>query len=199
VTLSPYVTIKADGKVHRCALLGIQQGEIHIGTEHFYQTPSPVVVSFQRINITGDIVYCRPKESGYRTCIVPTGGYSGRSEPRFPIDEPATLIALPDGGDIWSTSCRLTDFSRSGLGLTIAEEVSVGTMACVEANSSLVVGRVRFSKITDEGIFRVGMELTDILIDHVPLTSNWVIVERLRHKFAEFILGRPIPGFKAPQ
>lgn len=198
MTLSPIVRVEINGTILSCSLLGINRGEIHLKTEQSFQPGFQVVVAFERVSLTGEVVYSKTEEQGFRTCIVlRTGDHAGRTEPRFPIDEPATLIVLPDAAPIWSSSCRLVDFSRSGLGLMTSAEVNPGTMACVETTSLLVVGEVCYSGQHEPGLFQVGIELTDVLLDEGLSSRNAGLIARIRVKLAEFILGRPISRFRA--
>lgn len=68
----------------------------------------------------------------------------------------ATILGHPDD----TVRCRIRDFSRSGMCITVEQDIPCGKIVKVEWDAHFLVGRVeRVSAVG--GTFRVGLELLD--------------------------------------
>ena len=182
---------------YRCVLVGIEHGNVLLECEKWIEPSSDVVLTFDRITLKGTVRYCHTKHNAHSVSVAVADSESpeGRATPRFPMDEPGTLIALGDAGTA-IFQCRLTDISRSGLGLKSESEVPVDSMICIETSSIMVAGKVRRCTPNDDGSFRVGVAVTDVLSDRgTAAVSVWAIAG-IRLRLAEFILGRPIESVR---
>ena len=178
---------------YRCVLVGIEHGNVLLESEKWIEPSSDVVLTFDRITLKGTVRYCNTKHNRHSVsvAVADSGSPEGRATPRFPMDEPGTLIALGDAGTA-IYKCRLTDFSRSGLGLKSESEVQVDSMVCIETSSIMVAGKVRRCTPNGDGSFQVGVAVTDILSDRGTERGSVWSIAGLRLRLAEFILGRPI-------
>lgn len=174
-----------------CSLIGIERGQIHLNTQKWLEPGTRAVLKIDGISVTGEIDYCNRKKEEYRTCF--TVGHR-RSAPRFPINEPGTLTVLGEE-QTHSSACSLTDLSVSGLGLTTSMEVTAGSMICVQTGSMLAVGEVRHCRQDSAGMFRVGVEVTDVLSNEAARRAR----KGFRQRLAELILGYQIGPLQARQ
>ncbi len=177
-----------------CIMIGIEQGSVLLDCAEPIDPGNDVILTFDRISLRGSVRYSRPRRSRHRVSVGIDGSEHSeeRTAPRFPMDEPGALMALGDDGTV-VLECRLTDFSRSGLGLRSPQEVAVGTMICIETSSILVAGSVRRCLPFGDGVtWQVGVAVTDVLTDDgTKRTSGWSFA-RFRLRLAEIILGREI-------
>jgi hypothetical protein len=192
-----------------CILLGIANSEIHLRATHRVAPASRVTVRFEHVSVPGEVLYCKPKEREWLACIGFTSSHRDQTDPRFPVDFPARVITLDKSGSVRSDG-RVTDISLSGLvvlarqhshlsvtvqnnGLTVAHSVSPGSMICVETGVILAIGSVRYCHHhPGKELYRIGMEITDILHGAEQLPRFGVRLDSVRRKLAELILGRQL-------
>jgi hypothetical protein len=194
-TRTPEVLLAAGesgGQAWRCALIGIENGRVLLESGKWIEPSSKVRLTFDRIALRGTVRYCNPGRNLYRVSVVVAESESEqRTALRFPMDEPGTLIALGAQGTV-ATPCRLTDFSRAGLGLESPCAIALDTMICVETSSIMVAGNVRRCLPKDNGAYHLGIAVTDILSDRQTRRVSPWSVAGMRLRLAEVILGRPI-------
>ncbi len=172
-----------------CVLLGIADGQIHLRSEKWIGESARVVVTFEHVVVSGEVLYCTLKDGYYRTCIKMDDEGHGRKEPRFPLDEPCSLTLLEDARSVRIRS-QLIDVSQSGLGLRTSVSAAVGSMAYVETRTMLIVGEVRHCR--QQGVeFILGMSTSDIISASRAQAARSRL-GRLRWRLAEIILGRRI-------
>ena len=112
-------------------LLGIGNGEAHILSAVWFGESSQVILILDGLAIAGEVQFSSRKEDGYRTAIKLGSELERiRREPRFPVDRPGRITMLRKTGTVRS-ECRLTDMSRSGLGLIACQPAEEGCMAYV--------------------------------------------------------------------
>ncbi|MGA2711747.1 MAG: PilZ domain-containing protein, partial [Bryobacteraceae bacterium] len=146
-----------------------------------------VFVKFKKVTLEAIVQYSNPKDAGYRLCLSVTGEPERRRrEPRLPVHQPATITSLCDGAIVFEGT--LTDLSRSGLRAQIREPLMVGTIVCVETQTTIVVGEIRHCGERD-GHYEIGVEITDILTDTILPDDKTGIIEDLRWKLATLIVG----------
>lgn len=179
--------------VQSCVMIGIASGDVLLECERWVEPSTTVILTFDRIKLSGRVRYCNRKVNGYRISVaVGPESPQERAAPRFPMDEPGRLIVLADGGSV-SVPCRLTDFSRAGLGLKSTAAVAADSMICVETSSVMVAGNIRRCVPNSMGSFDVGIAVTDILSDRIIESgSSLRSGSGIRLWLAELILGRPI-------
>jgi hypothetical protein len=198
----PIVTLETSTpgtSAKECVLLTIGCNELHLRASGFLAPATRVKVHFEHVEINGEVLYSRLKEDAWITCIGFESDEQGRVDPRFPVDLPASVTALSETGSV-RAEARITDMCRAGLGLTVAESVRAGSMVCVETGAILVIGSVRYChRQPGKDLFRIGMEITDILHGTQKLRGFSSRMGSLRRKLAQVILGRPLhPGFDIP-
>ncbi len=181
VFLAPAHDLKA---AMPCVLLGINQGAVHLSTRSWIAPGTRALMRFEHLVVQGNVDYCVEKHGEYLTCVISD---DGRNSPRFPVDEPGSLTVL--SGELNEKfECRLTDLSRSGLGVDTLAQVEVGWMICVLTASMLAVGEVRHQRQNGDGSRHVGISVTDVISDQTAQRRK----KGVRHRFAEVILGRRI-------
>jgi hypothetical protein len=148
------------------------------------------VLKFDHVAIPGTVLSSRQNENFYRTCVEVTPSDHVRRDPRFPLHEPCS-IGILGNGDETRIKGRLTDFSKSGLGLHSGGYVEIGTMVYVETRSLLIAGEVRHCRRRPNGTFTVGLETTDIFSDFRE-GKSLPMFYRSRRWLAELILGHPV-------
>jgi hypothetical protein len=173
-------------------MMGIEHDSVLLECEKWIEPSTDVKLTFDRITLNGTVRYCNVRQNRHRVSVAVADSESAeqRATPRFPMDGPGTLIALGDPGTV-VFQCRMTDFSHSSLGLKSPSEVALGTMVCIETSSIMVAGSVRRCLPDDDGSFKIGVAVTDILSDQAGRRSLWSTAG-IRLRLAEIILGRPI-------
>jgi hypothetical protein len=114
------------------------------------------------------------------------------------------MVIVPEHPSPGRSEGRITDYSWSGLGVSgfgveSALTVTVGAAICVNVDGMLIAGVVRNYRRCDDGTVHAGIEVTDAMSAVDPNPSVRSFMEKFRHRFAEFILGRPIditPAFR---
>jgi hypothetical protein len=173
------VTVEgSDGPKFNGTLLRIGNGQLHLQSDRWIEPGCRIAACFNHITVKGDVTYCKWRHEGeYLTCVdVARESAQQRSEPRFPIDTPGTVILIGDQGTTVMNGV-ITDMSSSGLGLRIPSEAPVSSTVCVETDKVLVAGEVRHCN-TVPGGFSAGILLTDVFSDqaapHRPSRGIWM-------------------------
>ena len=174
---------RANGLIS-CNLIGIDRSRIHLSAKQWVKPGTGAVLKFERIKVAGEVGYCDRKDDEFLTCFI-VG--NSRRAPRSPIDETGLITVLGDE-DAVTAECKLKDVSRFGLSLDAKTMVKLGAMVCVQTDSIVVVGEVRNQSSNFDGSYRTGVEIADMLSDDEALQRH----RTLRHRVAEFVLGRPI-------
>lgn len=160
------VTLRSEGsdKNIACVLRDIGHGRVHLYAGEMIMPETRVVVAFEQFTMNGEVKYCTSRGNLYTVSVdVTTTPASQRREPRFPVDIPGKVILMSDSGTMAFRGV-ITDFSRSGLGLTVPVAVEVGSIACIETATMLVVGEVRHCRTEGEGRFVAGLAMSDVLM-----------------------------------
>jgi hypothetical protein len=178
----------SDAPPWHCALVGIAYGRVHVYADRAITAETRVIVKFSAVALEAIVQWCEPKDSGYRVSLSVTAEpEKRRRELRLPIQQPAVIISLSD--NTITADCTLTDISRSGFRAHLREPLAVGTMVCVETQATIIVGEVRRCQKHRE-YHEIGVEITDILTNPDTADGNMGIVEALRWKLAELIVGK---------
>lgn len=192
---NPNVLVEVVGRVgppYTCGLLGIGNGEAHLLSANCFGESSKVILIFDRLAISGEVLYSKRKGDAYRTAVsLGSDRERERKEPRFPINQVGRITILNAAGTICGL-CILTDMSGSGLGLTTLHQADLACMVYVVGDFGLVVGEVRHCRRDDNGRYRIGIKTTGVYANtessHRPLT----FLQKVRWKAAEAILGRSL-------
>jgi hypothetical protein len=171
-----------------CALIGIAYGRLHVNADRAVTAGTRVIVKFKAVTLVAIVQWCEPKDSGYRLSLSVTAEREKRRrEPRLPVQQPAVIMSLSDNTS--TADCTLTDVSRSGLRVRLREPLAAGTMVCVETQATIIDGEVRHCQKHHE-YHEIGLEITDILTNADSPDGNIGVVEALRWKLAELIVGK---------
>jgi hypothetical protein len=174
-------------------LLGIGNGEAHILSAIWFGESSQVILILDDLVIAGEVQFSSRKQDGYRTAIrLGSELERDRREPRFPVDRLGRITMMSKTGTV-RAECRLTDMSRSGLGLIACQPAEEGCMVYVVGDFGLVTGEVRHCTSATDGQFRLGLETTGIyggIGDRhcAPLS----FLQKVRLKVARAILGKKL-------
>lgn len=180
-----------------CSIVRFERGEIHVRADRRIPPSTSVSVGLDGVTVCGLVSYCTLEESGYCICITTTGGDdSRRSALRRPVNVPCAVIVPGEPDHGWREG-RIVDYSWSGLGVKSPLNVQVGTTLCVKTDTMLTAGVVRHYRRCDDGWSHQGIEVTDVLFAEDRDPGNGRFIENVRHRFAEFILGRPIDNVKS--
>jgi hypothetical protein len=178
----------SDAPAWHCALIGIAYGRVHLYADRAVTAETRVIVKFKAVTLEAIVQWCEPKDSGYRVSVSVTAELENRRrEPRLPIQQPAVIMSLSD--NTITADCTLTDVSRSGLRAQLREPLAVGAMVCIETEAIIISGEVRRCQQHHE-YHEIGVEITDILTNADTPDGNMGVVDGLRWKLAEFIVGK---------
>ena len=149
-----------------CKLLGIAGGDAHLFSETWLEPGIEVKIHFTMVSLSGVVVYSKGKQAGYRVSVhLDTGTDRVRREPRFPIQFHGIATVFDDEKAV-VVPALLTDISRSGLGMQLEVAAPVDAMICIETESFVVSGEVRFCEEQSEGKYQVGIEVSDVFEGH---------------------------------
>ena len=93
--------------------------------------------------------------------------------------------------------CTITDTSSLGMGLRLSFPIATGARVCVETESTMVFGEVRYCRPGLDGDFIAGILIVDVVADVRTENQFSVMLNNLRWKLASSILGRDVPGYRA--
>jgi hypothetical protein len=159
-----------DERSFPCRLHAITKGQFHLTSKYYFNEGLYVILSFGYVEIPGVVLYSARQENSTSLCV---GAMSmeSRAEPRFPINQPARLIALHDKTAA-PMPCLLADISRSGMGVRLSQPIEEGETAYVETDAALVIAEVRHCVQSRSGVFRAGLRIVDIVAGRRPKTSR---------------------------
>jgi hypothetical protein len=184
-----------------CVVVRFSRGEIHLRTNRRIKPSTPAVLRIDGVSISGVISYCIQEIGGYHTCLAtsPADGRGRRSSDRRPADAPCAVIAPGERDAGWATG-RITDYSWFGLGLKSALQLNAGTTVCVKTDAMLISGLVRHYRRCEDGSVHTGLDVTDVLrleAANSGADGSERLVDKIRRRLAEFIVGRPIEPLTA--
>jgi hypothetical protein len=198
LTPDPRIVLLPEGDsedICPCSVVSFSRGETHLRTNRRIKPATRALLNIDGVSISGVISYCIQETDGYLTCITtsPADGRGRRSSDRRPADTACALIAPgePDAG--WAAG-RITDYSWFGLGLKSALQLKAGTTVCVKTDTMLIAALVRHYRRCEDGSVHTGMDVTDVLMDAADSDAGGSerLVDKIRRRLAEFIVGRPI-------
>lgn len=91
-------------------------------------------------------------------------GEERRKEPRFYWCEEGTIRVPPFTGE--SEYAEVLDVSRSGVGLLTGRRLDIGAEIILHVSKAVIFGRVRHTTALGLGLYRVGLEITDLIAGH---------------------------------
>jgi len=152
----------AEGVVEIRIRLKIEQGEF---------------VSFRLHKCTAKakVLSCVPDEADYRVSLTVTRD-DRRLEPRFFADEPVevTEISVMPARQMRG---RLTDISRSGLGVIVDGCLPIGALIEIQTRKTIVFGEVRHCTRHAETSFRIGISSEKAFIGKLCESKRGISVE----------------------
>lgn len=147
-------------------IANISHGAVHVRVAQFLTAGSVRVWFSENCHCDGELVFCRAEESAYRAGIhfPPDPRQPTRTELRVPlINEPA-LVTILDGRTNSKLDAQAVDISRSGLGLLLAQRLTVSAWIKVELSFAIVFGEVMYSKPVKNSEFRAGLRMETLLM-----------------------------------
>ena len=178
-----------------CVLAGIEAGVLYVRSERQMPEDSPIVVSFDHVQLSGVVAGCQPDGAGWMIPVA-LSSCKRRLEERIPYGEEGT-IGVVDGGVTAPRRCTIIDTSSFGMGLRLAFPVDTGSRVCIETNSTMVFGEIRYCHQRPEGEFVAGVLIVDVVPDARTQNQFSVMLNNLRWKLASSIRGREIPVYRA--
>lgn len=194
----PRIVLVPEGNcedIYSCAVVSFSRGETHLRTNRRIKPETAALLKIDGVSISGVISYCIQEIDGYLVCLAngPGDSRGRRSSDRRTADAPCTIIApgKPDAG--WAVG-RITDYSWFGLGLKSPLQLSAGTTVCIKTNTMLIAGLVRHYRRCEDGSVHTGLDVTDVLLGTADSDTDRRerLVDKIRRRLAEFIVGRPI-------
>lgn len=161
----PQITIHAiyyEATPYVCTLLGLAQGKLHVGSSQWIAPETEIRAQFERLAFRGQVLYCVPKEHGYRISIDLFAGDEQRREPRLPLHQHGTVTTLATERPS-SAAGELLDLAIAGMRIALPHHVEVGVMIYIETTAALIAGEVRHCREVEPGRFEAGIQVTDVL------------------------------------
>jgi hypothetical protein len=151
------------GELVHAHLLQVNTGFFQLTSPVFLQSNTIIDIIFDRKPLEVEIIFCKADgHDGYavgaRLLASPEG--EARREPRIPIEINARFTTSDLGGFL---PAKLTDISRSGLGLKIPKSIPVGSGAIVEIPTGIAFGEVRHCSQQGSDCWRVGLSLDEFV------------------------------------
>jgi hypothetical protein len=142
-------------------------------TEH-----TPVTVQLHTYSFEGEVLYCRPRGSGYEAHVsIDDADFMGlRRAPRFPVSLAARVfVSISDT----PVDARIFDISGAGLGIEGPLALPVQASIAVESDENIAFGVVRHCRELSAGRFRAGVELHHIIkkdpdLEKAAAESGWM-------------------------
>lgn len=161
----PQITIRAlsyETTIHVCTLLGLAQGKLHVRSGQWIAPETEIRAQFEHLAFRGRVLYCVPKEHGYRVSIDLFVGDDQRREPRLPLHQYGTVTTLATERPS-SAAGELLDLAIAGMRVALPHHVDPGVMIYIETTAALIAGEVRHCRQTEPGRFEAGIQVTDVL------------------------------------
>jgi len=178
-----------------CGLVGIDAGVLYVRSERQIPESSSIVVSFDRVQLSGVVAGCQPAEGEWVISIA-LASCKRRLDERIPNGE-ESVIGVVEGDRTTLRPCTIVDTSSFGLGLRLSFPIDPGARVCVETESMMLFGEVRHCHPKAEGEFIAGLLIIDVVPDVRTQNMFSVMLNNLRWKLASSIRGRDVPAYRA--
>jgi hypothetical protein len=162
------------------AMSGTDDGILRIALRRPLEEGSIVrIAAGQKYSTTGRVLYSLPYDGlHYATISVPENG--GRKEARIKVDEAAHVVSLEPHAPI-DCHAWVADVSKSGIGLITSVYMTRDLLLKIVLGSAIVFGEVRHcsAMATDQGSFKVGVEIQTVIFRDEKEPSNWLITPKV--------------------
>ena len=178
-----------------CHLVGIDAGVLYVRSDRQIQESSPIVVSFEHVQLSGIVAGCQPMEEEW-VISVALASCRRRLATRVPNGEKCAIGIVESNG----TTMRhgsVTDTSSAGLGLRLNRSIDTGSRVCVETQTMMVFGEVRYCRPTLDDHFVAGVLVVEVVPDLHRQNPFSVMLNNLRWKLASSIRGKDVPAYRA--
>jgi hypothetical protein len=178
-----------------CSLVGIEAGILYVRSDRQMSESSPIVVSFDHVQLSGVVAGCQPDEDAWMISVA-LASCKRRLEERIPHGE-ESAIGVVERGQTTMRQCTIVDTSSFGMGLRLAFPIDTGSRVCIETNASMVFGEIRYCRPGADGQFIAGVLIVDVVPDVRTQNQFSVMLNNLRWKLASSIRGRDVPAYRA--
>lgn len=178
-----------------CGLTGIDAGILYVRSERQMSESASVIVSFDHVQLSGVVAGCQPAGEDWMISIA-LSSCRRRLEERIPHGE-ESVIGVVEDGQTRLRRCTIIDTSSFGMGLRLAFPIDTGSRVCIEIDSAMVFGEIRYCHPKPEGQFVAGVLIVDVVPDVRTQNQFSVMLNNLRWKLASSIRGRDVPAYRA--
>jgi hypothetical protein len=178
-----------------CSLVGIETGILYVHSDRQMSESSSIVVSFDHVQLSGVVAGCQPDEEAWMISIA-LSSCRRRLEERIPHGE-ESAVGVVEKGQTTMRQCTIIDTSSFGMGLRLAFPIDTGSRVCIETNTSMVFGEIRYCHSRPDGLFTAGVLIVDVVPDLRTQNQFSVMLNNLRWKLASSIRGRDVPAYRA--
>jgi hypothetical protein len=156
---------------------------------------SAIVVSFDHVQLSGVVAGCQPADEDWIISIA-LSSCRRRLDERIPHGG-ESVIGIVEGDQTTVRQCRIIDTSSFGLGLRLSFPIDTGSRVCIETDSVMVFGEIRYCHPKLDGQFVAGVLIVDVVPDVRTQNQFSVMLNNLRWKLASSIRGRDVPAYRA--
>jgi hypothetical protein len=177
-----------------CQLVGIDAGILYLRSDRQIAESSSVMVSFDHVQLSGVVAGCQADERHWVISIA-LASCKRRLDGRVPAGE-KSVIGIVESNGTTLRAGRVIDQSQSGLGLRLDEPMDPGARICVETETMMVFGEVRYCRPTLDGQFVAGVMIVEVVPDVHSQNAFSVMLNNLRWKLASSIRGKDVPVYR---
>lgn len=177
-----------------CQLVGVDSGTLYLRSERQIEESSPIKVSFDHVQLSGVVAGCEVAERGWAISVA-LASCKRRLEARVPGGE-IDAVGIVENNGTTVRSCTVVDQSPSGLGLRLNRTIETGSRVCVETQSMMIFGEVRYCRPTLDGRFVAGIMIVEVVPDVNSQNPFSVMLNNLRWKLASSIRGKDVPAYR---
>lgn len=155
----------SDGRFLIGKIKNLSDGALQVLLPEFMDEGSQVSVEVSsRCTVLGEVRYCTPYQYSYCAGIYfeSSGTRRFRAFPRFEVQEDA-LVAVMNCPARDQLAARVTDASKSGLGLIVRRPLQAHEWVKVETRSCVVFGDVAYCQTHAEGGYKVGLVIETVV------------------------------------
>jgi hypothetical protein len=155
----------ADGRALTGTIKTLSNGAVQVLLPEFMSEGSQVRVEFSaRCTVSGEVKYCNPYQRSYCVSIYfeALAFRGSRSFPRLEVQEDAMVAVMncPARSQLFA---RVTDASKSGLGLILRRPLQANDWVRVETHSCVVVGNIVYCRMHAGGGYKAGLEIETVV------------------------------------
>jgi hypothetical protein len=177
-----------------CSLVGIEAGILYVRSERQMSESSAIVVAFDHVQLSGVVAGCEPADKDWMISIA-LASCKRRLDERIPHGE-ESVIGIVEGGQTTLRQCIIIDTSSFGMGLRLSFPIDTGSRVCIETDSVMVFGEIRYCHPKMDGQFIAGVLIIDVVPDVRTQNQFSVMLNNLRWKLASSIRGRDVPTYR---